>query len=177
MPSVTYGTRDSPGHVALWIISLGTQRDAILQWLGKDKFVKHNTVELAVTYIRSKLMEGRSQTESRQDFDSKLTPIRLGDIRQIQCESYQSTISNNQLGILTQTPTIKDLETSNPDLTYLQSILRSQSMSPTMTLLKSSRTNTMMPMKTLSSPHKLSGSTTDLPTESRHSPSTDRPYS
>jgi hypothetical protein len=111
MPSVTYGTRDSPGHVALWIISLGTQRDAILQWLGKDKFVKHNTVELAVTYIRSKLMEGRSQTESRQEFDSKLTPIRLGDIRQIQGESYQSTRSNNQLGILTQTPTIKDLET------------------------------------------------------------------
>jgi hypothetical protein len=89
MPSVTYGTRDSPGHVALWIISLGTQKDAILQWLGKDELVKHKTVELAVKYIRSKLMEGRSQSESRQDFDSKLTPIRYEDIRQTQGESYQ----------------------------------------------------------------------------------------
>jgi hypothetical protein len=88
MPSVTYGTRDSPGHVALWIISLGTQKDAILQWLGKDELVKHKTVELAVKYIRSKLMEGRSQSESRQDFDSKLTPIRYEDIRQTQGESY-----------------------------------------------------------------------------------------
>ena len=89
MPSVTYGTRDSPGHVALWIISLGTQKDAILQWLGKDELVKHKTVELAVKYIRSKLMEGRSQSESRQDFDSKLTPIRYEDIRLTQGESYQ----------------------------------------------------------------------------------------
>ena len=89
MPSITYGTRDSPGHVALWIISLGTQKDAILQWLGKDELVKHKTVELAVKYIRSKLMEGRSQSESRQDFDSKLTPIRYEDIRLTQGESYQ----------------------------------------------------------------------------------------
>jgi RNase H-like domain found in reverse transcriptase len=88
MPSVTYGTRDSPGHVALWIISLGTQKDAILQWLGKDELVKHKTVELAVKYIRSKLMEGRSQSESHQEFDSKLTPIRYEDIRLTQGESY-----------------------------------------------------------------------------------------
>ena len=36
MPSETYGTKDSPGHIALWIISLGHQKDAVLQWLGKD---------------------------------------------------------------------------------------------------------------------------------------------
>lgn len=89
MPSTTYGTRDSPGHIALWIISLGNHKDAILQWLGKDELVKHKTVELAVKYIRSKLMDGRSQSEARQDFDSKLTPIRYEDIRHTQGESYQ----------------------------------------------------------------------------------------
>jgi hypothetical protein len=89
MPSVTYGTKDSPGHIALWIISLGNQKDAILQWLGKDELVKHKSVESAVKYIRSKLMEGRSQSEARQDLDAKLTPIRYEDIRHTQAESYQ----------------------------------------------------------------------------------------
>ena len=50
MPSETYGTKDSPGHIALWIISLGHQKDAVLQWLGKDELVKHKTVALAVKH-------------------------------------------------------------------------------------------------------------------------------
>jgi hypothetical protein len=89
MPSVTYGTRDSPGHIALWIISLGTQKDAILQWLGKDELNKFKTVELAVKFIRSRLMDTRAQSEARQDLDAKLTPIRYEDIRHTQGESYQ----------------------------------------------------------------------------------------
>ena len=76
-----------PGHIALWIISLGHQKDAVLQWLGKDELLKHNTVAFAVKYIRSKLMEARSQSEARQDLDAKLTPIRYDEIRHTQAES------------------------------------------------------------------------------------------
>ena len=88
MPSPTYGTRDSPGQIALWILSLGSQKDAVLQWLGKDELVKHKSLESGIKYIRMKLMEGRLSSESRQDFDAKLSPVRYEDIRHTQGESY-----------------------------------------------------------------------------------------
>jgi hypothetical protein len=88
IPAPGYGTRDSPGHIALWLISLGTQKDSILQWLGKDELIKHKTIESAVKFIRARLMEGRAQSESRQDFDAKLTPIRYEDLRHTQGESH-----------------------------------------------------------------------------------------
>ena len=94
MPSETYGTKESPGHIALWIISLGHQKDGVLQWLGKDELVKHKTVALAVKYIRAKFMEARLQSEARQDLDSKLTPIRYEDIRHTQAESFQRSQVN-----------------------------------------------------------------------------------
>jgi hypothetical protein len=89
MPPITYGTRDTPGHIALWILSLGNQKDAVLQWLGKDELMKHKSVESSVKYIRSKFLEGRSNSEARQDFDAKLTPIRYEEIRHTQGESFQ----------------------------------------------------------------------------------------
>ena len=89
MPSTSYGTRENPGHIQLWIISLGSQKDAILQWLGKDELTKHKTLAPAVKYIRSKLMSGRSQSEDRQDFQHQLTPIKYEDIRKTQGESHQ----------------------------------------------------------------------------------------
>jgi hypothetical protein len=67
IPVPGYGTRDSPGQIALWLISLGTQKDSILQWLGKDELIKHKTMESAVKFIRARLMEGRAQSEARQD--------------------------------------------------------------------------------------------------------------
>jgi hypothetical protein len=88
IPVQGYGTRDSPGQIALWLISLGTQKDSILQWLSKDELVKHKTVESSVKFIRARLMEGRAQSESRQDFDAKLTPIRYEDLRYTQGESH-----------------------------------------------------------------------------------------
>ena len=48
MPSPTYGTRDSPGQIALWILSLGSQKDAVLQWLGKDELVKHKSLAVRI---------------------------------------------------------------------------------------------------------------------------------
>jgi hypothetical protein len=88
MPQSGYGTRDTPGQTQLWIISLGTQKDSILQWLGKDELCKHKVLENAVKFIRSKLMQARLHSEERQDFESKLTPVRYEDIRHTQGESH-----------------------------------------------------------------------------------------
>ena len=50
MPFKTYGTKESPGHIALWIISLGHQKDGVLQWLGKDELVNHKAVALLLIH-------------------------------------------------------------------------------------------------------------------------------
>jgi hypothetical protein len=88
MPVPGYGTRDSPGQIALWLISLGAQKDSILQWLSKDELIKQKSVEQAVKFIRARLMEGRAQSEARQDLDARLTPIRYEDLRHTQGESH-----------------------------------------------------------------------------------------
>ena len=72
----------------MWAISLGSQKDSILNWLRKDVLVRHKNLDSAVKYIRSKFMEGRHHSELRQDFDAKLTPIRYDDLRSTQGESY-----------------------------------------------------------------------------------------
>ena len=87
MPPTGYGTKESPGHIALWLISLGSQKDSVMQWLGKDNLTKYKTLDPAVKFVRAKLMEGRSHSEIRQDFDAKLTPIRYDDIRHTQGET------------------------------------------------------------------------------------------
>jgi hypothetical protein len=79
--------RESPGHIALWLISLGSQKDSIMQWLGKDNLSKYKTLDPTVKFIRAKLMDGRSQSEARMDFDPKLTPIRYEDVRHTKGES------------------------------------------------------------------------------------------
>jgi hypothetical protein len=88
MPVTSYGTKDSPGHIALWILSLGSQKEALLQWLGKDELQKHKTLEPCIKYIRVKLNEARSQSEARHDLDAKLTPVRYEEIRATQGESF-----------------------------------------------------------------------------------------
>ena len=57
-----------------------------MQWLGKDNLTKYKTLDPAIKFVRAKLMEGRSHSEIRQDFDAKLTPIRYDDIRHTQGE-------------------------------------------------------------------------------------------
>lgn len=107
MPGSLYGTKDSPGHIQLWIISLGNQKEAILQWLGKDELMKQKTLEAAFKFIRFKLMEGRTSSEARQDFDSKLTPIRWSDLRKGQGESHtrQQVSASSTLHKQTHDPT------------------------------------------------------------------------
>ena len=39
------------------------------------------TAESAVVYIRAQLMDARSKSESRQDLDSKFTPIKYIPVR------------------------------------------------------------------------------------------------
>ena len=58
-----------------------------MQWLGKDNLTKYKTLDAAVKFVRAKLMEGRSNSEIRQDFDAKLTPIRYEEIRHTQGET------------------------------------------------------------------------------------------
>jgi hypothetical protein len=131
MPTTSYGTKDSPGHIQLWIISLDNQKDAVLQWLGKDELVKHKTVESAVKYIRSKLMEARTQSEALQDLNAKLTPIRYEEVIHTQAESYQRRQINQPTRPQFRTPdkkfadnrprsTFSALHTSNfsDDFTY-----------------------------------------------------------
>lgn len=89
MPPTSYGTRETPGHIQLWIISLGSQKEAILNWLGKDELQKYKTLAPAIKYVRNKLMTARSESESRQDFQHQLTPIKYEDIRKTQGESTQ----------------------------------------------------------------------------------------
>ena len=60
MPVSEYGTRDSPRHTLISLISLGIQKEAILQLLGKENLSKYESIEQAVKYIRNKLMEARS---------------------------------------------------------------------------------------------------------------------
>lgn len=88
MPAPGYGTKYNPGQIQLWLYSLGSQKDGVLQLLGQDELVKYKTIELAVKYIRTRLMEVRLGSEARQDFDAKLTPVRYEDIRHTQGESY-----------------------------------------------------------------------------------------
>ena len=45
-------------------------------------------MESAVKFIRARLMEGCAESEARQDFDAKLTPIRYEDLRHTQGESH-----------------------------------------------------------------------------------------
>ena len=85
-----HGTKDSSGQVQIWVISVGSQKDSILNWPGKNILVKQKNLESAVKYIRSKFMEGRHHSELRQDFDAKLTPIRYNDLRSTQGESYST---------------------------------------------------------------------------------------
>ena len=87
MPPTGYGTKESPGHIALWLIALGSQKDSVMQWLGKDNLSKYKTLDPAIKYVRAKLMEGRSHSEAKTDFDAKLTPIRYDDVRHTQGES------------------------------------------------------------------------------------------
>ena len=81
MPVSRYGTRESPGHIVLMLISIGSRNEAIQQWLEKNDLTKYKAIEPAVKFIRKKLMGARVQSEARQDPDSKLAPIRYDDIR------------------------------------------------------------------------------------------------
>jgi hypothetical protein len=110
MPTQGYGTTNNPGHVSLWIISLGAQKNSILQWLGKDELSKHKTLPAAVKFIKSKLLEGQTQSDGRQDLDSKLTPIKYDDVRHTQGESY----SRQQI----HTPTGPSYHTPDNSKTY-----------------------------------------------------------
>ena len=82
------GTRESPGHISLWLISLGQQKDAFIQFFGSDRLKKFKTADSAVLYIRAQLIDARSKSESRQDLDSKFIPINYEDLCHTSGESH-----------------------------------------------------------------------------------------
>ena len=88
VPSPGMGTKESPGHVALRLISLGIQNERILLLLGRDILDKHKTVKTAAKYIRQKFLAACPESDSRQDLDSKFTRVKYDLIQQTQGKPY-----------------------------------------------------------------------------------------
>ena len=74
------GTRDNPGLIQVWILSLGIQKKAFLQLLGRDKLQRFKTLQPAIKYIRYRLIDVRNQSEAKHDSDSRLTPVKYDDL-------------------------------------------------------------------------------------------------
>ena len=91
VPLEGFGTKDNPGLIQVWVLSLGVQKDAFLQLLGRDELTRFKTLEPAIKFIRYKLMEVRNQSEIKLDLDSKLTPIRYDDLHQGESHTRQQT--------------------------------------------------------------------------------------
>ena len=124
MPVSGYGTREIPGHIVLWLISLGSQKEAIQQWLGKDDLTKYKSMEPTVKFIRAKLMEARAHSEARQDLDSKLTLIRYEDIRHTQGENHtrqQISLPYKQHSSQHQRPSFSAIQLE-PDSSYSDNV-------------------------------------------------------
>jgi hypothetical protein len=88
MPTQEYGSRDSPGHIQCWLISLGVHKEAMLNYLGKDELSRLKTVPQQVKFVKAQLMHGRTLSQDRRDFDKKFSPVRLDTLRQHQGESH-----------------------------------------------------------------------------------------
>ena len=55
-----FGTRDNPGLIQVWILSLGIQKGSFLQLLGRDELQRFKTLQPAIKYIRYRLMDVRN---------------------------------------------------------------------------------------------------------------------
>ena len=67
-----FGTRDTPGFIQVWILSLGIQKETFLQLLKSDKLQRFRTLQPAIKHIRYRLMDIRNQSEVKHDLDSRL---------------------------------------------------------------------------------------------------------
>ena len=67
VPVEGFGTRDNPGLIQVWILSLGIQKEAFLQLLGRDELQRFKTLQPAIKYIRYRLMDVRNQREVKHD--------------------------------------------------------------------------------------------------------------
>ena len=80
VPVESFGTRENPGLIQVWILSLGIQKESILQLLGRDELQRFKTLQPAIKYIRYRLMDVRNQSEIKHDLDSRLTPVKYDDL-------------------------------------------------------------------------------------------------
>ena len=85
------GTRDNPGLIQVWILSLGIQKEAFLQLLGRDELQRFKTLQPAIKYIRYRLMNVRNQSEVKHDLDSRLTPVKYDDMHRSESSTRQQT--------------------------------------------------------------------------------------
>ena len=93
VPVEGFGTRDNPGLIQVWILSLGIQKEAFLQLLGRDELQRFKTLQPAIKYIRYRLMDVRNQSEVKHDLDSRLTPVKNDDLHRGECFTRQQTDS------------------------------------------------------------------------------------
>ena len=91
VPVEGFGTRDNPGLIQVWILSLGIQKDAFLQLLGRDELQRFKTLQPAIKYIRYRLMDVRNQSEVKHDLDSRLTPVKYDDLHRGESFTRQQT--------------------------------------------------------------------------------------
>ena len=75
-----FGTRDDLGLIQVWILSLGIQKEAFLQLLGRDKLQRFKTLQPAIKYLCYRLMDVRNQSEVKHDLDSRLTQVKYDDL-------------------------------------------------------------------------------------------------
>ena len=85
VPVEDFGTSDYPGLIQVWILSLGIQKEAFLQLLGR------NELQPAIKYIRYRLMDVRNQSEVKHDLDSRLTPVKYDDLHRGESFTRQQT--------------------------------------------------------------------------------------
>ena len=91
VPVEGFCTRDNPGLIQVWILSLGIQKEAFLQLLGRDELQRFKTLQPAIKYIRYKMMDVRNQSEVKHDLDSRLTPVKYGDLHHGESFTRQQT--------------------------------------------------------------------------------------
>ena len=114
VPVESFGTRENPGLIQVWILSLGIQKESILQLLGRDELQRFKTLQPAIKYIRYRLMDVRNQSEIKHDLDSRLTPVKYDDLHR------GETFTRQQTDFISREPNASNFRPDNTQNTQYQ---------------------------------------------------------
>ena len=114
VPVESFGTRENPGLIQVWILSLGIQKESILQLLGRDELQRFKTLQPAIKYIRYRLMDVRNQSEIKHDLDSRLTPVKYDDLHR------GETFTRQQTDFISREPNSSNFRPDNTQNTQYQ---------------------------------------------------------